>query len=436
MPREATRKVITDAMVQRVKAAPEGKRSEYWDAVIPGFGLRVTDAGGKSFFLRTRSGSEQLRMSWSYPAASLEAARAAAKAVLADIATGIDPKVKRAEAEREAARAKANTVDEVCALFVERYAKPKNRSWKETDRILKLDVIPRWSGRPIEKIKKRDIIDLLDALVDRGSPTMANRVLACVRKLFGWCVERGIIEHSPVTGIKAPSRETSRDRVLLDGELKEVWQAAAVLDWPFGPFTQLLILTAQRRDEVAGMAWSEIDFDHALWTIPKERAKNGLAHEVPLSRPALDILSSLPRMGSLIFTTTGKTAVSGFSKAKASIDTKVLKSRQKALTDAGADPKTASPIADWTFHDLRRTATTGMAQLGVPPHIADKILNHKTGSIQGVAAVYNRHGYLEERRHALEGWAAHVGRLLSPVATDKVVRMRHVPPKTLTHIVR
>ena len=431
MPREATRKVITDAMVKRVKPAPEGKRVEYWDAVIPGFGLRVTDAGGKSFFLRTRSGAEQLRMSWAYPALSLQDARAAATAALNDIAGGIDPKAKKVEAAREAAREKANTVDEVCALFVERYAKPKNRSWKETERTLKANVISRWSGRPIGGIKKRDIIELLDAIVDRECPTMANRMLACVRKLFGWCVERGIIEQSPVTGIKAPSRETTRDRVLSDGELTEVCQAAAALSWPFGPFTQLLILTAQRRDEVAGMRWSEIDFDHALWTIPKERAKNGLAHEVPLSRPVADILRSLPRRmdekgnpTDLVFTMTGKTPVSGFTKAKAGLDARVLKLRQKALTDARGDPKTATPIADWTFHDLRRTATTGMAQLGVPPHIADKILNHKTGSIQGVAAVYNRHGYLEERRHALEAWASHVGRLLKPVAVENVVTLR------------
>lgn len=405
MPREATRKVITDAMVKKLKPAPEGKRLEYWDAVVPGFGLRVTDSGGKSFFLRTRSGSEQLRLSWPYPAVSLEAARAAAKTTLSDLAQGIDPKAKKAEAEREAARAKANTLDEVCALFVERYAKPKNRSWKETERALKTNVISRWSGRPIGEIKKRDIIELLDAIVDRGSPTMANRMLALVRKLFGWCAERGIIEHSPVAGIKAPSRETTRDRVLSDDELTAVWKAAAAMGWPFGPFVHLLILTAQRRDEVASMAWEEIDFNRALWTIPKERAKNGLAHEVPLCPVAIAVLEAVPRTNSLVFSTTGETAVSGYSKAKTRLDAR-------------------SGVADWTFHDLRRTATTGMAQLGVPPHIADKILNHKSGAIQGVAAVYNRHGYLEERRHALEAWAAHVERLIHPAEKTNIVMLR------------
>lgn len=389
MPREAARKVITDAMVQRVKPAPKGKRVEYWDAIVQGFGLRVTDAGGKSFFLRTRLGGEQLRLSWPYPATSLEAARAAAKAALDDVAHGTDPKAKRAEEERETARRKADTVDTVAALFIERYAKPKNRSWKETERILHSNVLSRWSGRPIGSVKKRDVIDLLDTIVDRGSPTMANRVLACVRKMFAWCVERGIVEHSPAAGIKAPSREVDRDRVLSDDEIKAVWQAAEGMGWPFGPLVHLLALTAQRRDEVAGMAWAEIDLARALWTIPKERAKNGLAHEVPLNGPALCILEQAPRLGALVFSTTGQTPVSGFSKAKARLDARC-------------------GVTDWTLHDLRRTATTGMAQLGIPPHVADKVLNHKTGSIRGVAAVYNRHAYLDERREALEAWGKRV----------------------------
>lgn len=405
MPREAARKVITDAMVQKVKPAPKGKRIEYWDAIIPGFGLRVTDAGGKSFFLRTRLHAEQLRLSWPYPATSLEAARATAKEVLADVERGIDPKVKKAEAEREAARTKANTVEEVCALFVERYAKPKNKSWKATERILKVEVIPHWTKRPIDTITKRDVIELIDRVVDRGCPTLANRLLDCVRKLFGWSVERSIIERSPAAGIKAPSKEISRDRVLADDEIKAVWQASVTEGWPFGPLVQLLMLTAQRRSEVAGMAWKEIDLDRALWTIPKERAKNGLAHEVPLSKLAIEVITNLPRTGSLVFSTTSTTPVSGFTVAKRRLDQ-------------------YSGVSGWTLHDLRRTATTGMAQLGVPPHIADKILNHKSGTIRGVAAVYNRHSYLEERREALERWANHIERLLHPSTGDNVVTLR------------
>jgi integrase len=389
MPREAARKIITDAMVKKVKPAPTGKRAEYWDAIVPGFGLRVTDAGGRSFFLRARVGGEQVRMSWPYPATTLEAARVAAKAALDEIERGGNPKARKAEEAHKEEQRKADTVEEIVTAFIERYAKPKNRGWKATEQILRANIVSRWGKRPIGSITKRDIIELLDATVDRGSPIMANRLLAYVARMFGWCVERGIIEHSPTTGVKVPGRETSRDRVLSDDELHAVWQAAAGMGWPFGPLVQLLALTAQRREEVAGMTWEEIDLDRALWTIPKERAKNGLAHEVPLSGPALAILATVPRTGPLLFSTTGRTAVSGFSRAKTRLDSR-------------------SGVADWTVHDLRRTATTGMAQLGIPPHVADKVLNHKSGSIRGVAAVYNRHSYIDERRDALETWGKRV----------------------------
>lgn len=389
MPREAARKIITDAMVKKIKPAPAGKRVEYWDAIVPGFGLRVTDAGGKSFFLRTRVGGEQVRMSWPYPVTTLEAARATAKAAPDEIERGGNPKSRVAEQAAEEKRRKADTVEEIVTVFIERYAKPKNKGWQATEQILRANLVTRWGKRPVGSITKRDIIELLDATVDRGSPVMANRLLAYTARMFGWCVERGIIDHSPTGGVKTPSRETNRDRVLSDDELIAVWKAAGGIGWPFGTLVQLLALTAQRREEVAGMSWEEIALDRALWTIPKERAKNGLAHEVPLSGPALAILAAIPRTGPLLFSTTGRTAVSGFSRAKGRLDR-------------------CSGVSDWTVHDLRRTATTGMAQLGIPPHVADKILNHKSGSIRGVAAVYNRHGYLDERREALEAWGRRV----------------------------
>ncbi len=392
MPRQATRKVITDAMVKKVKPAPTGKRVEFWDAVVPGFGLRVTDAGGKTFFLRTRTGGEQVRMSWSYPATSLEAARVAAKEALEEVEKGGNPKTRRIEEIAEERRRRADTVEQIVAAFITRYAKPKNKGWKATEQILQANIVSRWGERPIGSIAKRDVIELLDATVDRGSPVMANRLLAYIARLFGWCVERGIIDHSPTAGIKPPSRESSRDRVLSDEELAAVWCAAAGIGFPFGPLVQMLILTAQRREEVAGITWDEVDLDRSLWTIPKERAKNGLAHEVPLSPVALDLLNQIPRNGMLLFSTTGTTAVSGFSRAKKRLDQ-------------------ISGIVGWTVHDLRRTATTGMAQLGIPPHVAEKILNHKSGSIRGVAAVYNRHSYLEERREALEIWGKRVVKL-------------------------
>ena len=181
-----------------------------------------------------------------------------------------------------------------------------------------------------------------------------------------------------------------------------------MMSYPFGPFVHLLILTAQRRDEVAGMRWDELDLEAAMWTIPKERAKNVKAHQVPLPPMAVDFLREIPKLSEHVFTTTGRTPISGYSKAKVHLDLHILKARAKAVEDAGGDPKKCEQMADWTFHDLRRTVATGMARMNVQPHVVEKILNHVQGTIRGVAAIYNRHGYLEESRAALEKWAQHV----------------------------
>ena len=187
-----------------------------------------------------------------------------------------------------------------------------------------------------------------------------------------------------------------------------MWLAAAALGWPFGPLVQLLILTGQRLGEVAEMTWGEIDLAGKMWTLPKERCKNGRAHQVPLSPQALAILESLPRVDSergLVFTTNGKTPISGFSKARARLGA--------ALPDA----------PHWTFHDLRRSAATGMAALGVAIPVVERVLNHVSGSFGGIVGVYQRHGYFDERRDALDRWARHVEALAS-VEADNVVPLR------------
>jgi integrase len=402
---------LTALTVSRLPV-PESGQVDYFDTVLPAFGVRISLAGTRSYFVMVRIHEKLARLtigkakvSDDAPGLSLKEAREKAGEWAELAARGIDPRQQKAEAEKEEARRRADTVDEVAALFIERYAKLKNRSWKDIDRILRTYMVSAWTGRPITDIKRRDVVAMLDSIVDRGTPTMANRVLAHVRKMFNWCIERGIIESSPMVGIKAPGREVSRDRVLSDHELKAVWIASETLEPPFSAFVRLLILTAQRRDEVANMTWDEIDLEKRMWTIPKERAKNGLAHEVPLSRMAFEILDNLPRFGPFVLTSTGKTPISGFSKAKTNVDR-------------------LSEVTSWTYHDLRRTATTGMAQLGVPPHIADKILNHKTGSIRGVAAVYNRYGYIEERNRALEMWGNHVENIATGKMLNNVVNLR------------
>ena len=268
----------------------------------------------------------------------------------------------------------------------------------ETTRIIQRDVLPKWKSRSIHAIGRRDVNNLLDAVVARGSMVMANRLLAALRKLFNWSVSRGIITASPCAGISAPHREKSRDRVLSNNELVSIIQAAREMGGAFGGVVQMLVLTAQRRNEVSEATWTELDLDQRLWTIPGERTKNGKPHFVHLSDKAKAVLEMTPNVGGFIFTSNGKTPFSGFSKAK------------KRLDDM-------SSVTDWRLHDIRRTVTTGMATLGIAPHIADKVMNHQSGTISGVAAVYQRHEFLEERKTALEAWGRHVQALLD--GTDK-----------------
>jgi len=217
-------------------------------------------------------------------------------------------------------------------------------------------------------------------------------------------------------GMKPPTKERARDRALTDDELRWFWRACETIDWPFGPLAKLLLLTAQRRDEVGGMESSELYFAQKTWTLPRNKVKNNRAHEVHLSDAALQILRSVPRVGNgPVFSTNGR-PVSGFSQGKKRLDAAMFKAKRDELGDK------AAPIPHWILHDLRRTAATGMARLNIPPHVVDKVLNHVSGTIRGVAAVYNRFEYLEERRAALEAWGRYVCNLVSP-ADAKVIQI-------------
>jgi len=281
------------------------------------------------------------------------------------------------------------TIASVIDLFIERYARPKNRTWRDTRNLFARNVTPVWGHRQIDTITKKDVNLLLVEICERGSPLTSNRVHSAVRKFFNWCVEEDLIAASPAHGVRPKARETQRDRVVSDTELPKIWAACDEIGWPFGPLVQLLALTGQRRSEVAQMFWAELDLDQGMWSIPRERSKNDRANEVPLSTPALEIIKGLPRYGDLVFTVTGMTPVSGFPRAKRRLDE-------------------LSGVTDWRFHDLRRTAATGMARMAVPPHVIEKVLNHSSGSVSGVAAIYNRYGYLDEKRAALDEWAQHV----------------------------
>jgi integrase len=314
--------------------------------------------------------------------------------------------------------ARRDTVATVAAKFLERYAKATTReaTWRETERILNKEVLPRWRSRAIQEITRRDVLELLDRITDRGAPIMANRTLATVRRMFAWCVERDMLPVSPCTGVKPPGPEHCRDRVLSDDELRLVWYACDEIGWPFGPVTKMLLLTGQRRDEVAEMCWSEVNLEKKLWVIPHDRMKNDVAHEVPLSDAAASLLRNLPRIRSrpgFVFTTTGESAVGGFSRAKDRLDTAVLDLMRKDAITRPADSAKIDAPTRWTFHDLRRTCASGMARLAVNLPVIEKILNHTSGSFGGVVGIYQRHSFSDEKRAALEAWSRFVTHLIS-----------------------
>lgn len=398
---EAMPKALTVRAIEAMKGGPA--RSEIPDGLIPGLYLVCQPSGVKSWAVRYRAGSRTRKHTLGrYPSIDLAGARELARRTLLSVASGRDPAGERAMERRSAddmAGPSRDRFDAAVVLFIERYGKAntKERTWRENERLLATHALPIWRGRHVQKIAKRDVVDLMDAIVDGGAPVSANRTLAVLRRMFGWLVERGVIVTNPCTNVKAPTAEKSRDRVLSDDELRLIWQACDGLNEPFGALIKLLMLTAQRRDEVGQMSWRELNLEAQIWTIPKERAKNGIAHDVPLSDLAVAVLTGVRRIAGsrgLVFTTTGETAVSGFSKVK------------KRLDDAlpGSWP--------WVLHDLRRTAASGMARLGIALPVVEKVLNHTSGSFGGVAGVYQRHHFADEKRAALEAWAAHVGAIV------------------------
>jgi integrase len=396
---------------------PGMSRIDVFDEHLPGYGLRVSESGSKSYFLMTRLNGKQLL----YTIGSVEiwpkvdAARERAREVLQLVAKGIDPRAKP-----EAPKA-PETVRDVAAEFITRYSKPKNRSWKSTEALLAKHVLPVWGDRDVRSITRADVRRLLDALTDGGMGIGVNRVLATIRKLFGWAAERDLIDTSPALGIKAPMGEMERDRALSDDELLQVWRAAAAVGGFPGALIKTLILTGQRRSEVAGMRWDDLDLERGVWTLPREATKGDRSHEVPLSPQAIAALPT-GRVGEFVFA--GRRShhdvpISGFSKIKAALD--------KRITEADR-VNGNKPIAPWRLHDLRRTAGTGMARLGVPVGTISRVLNHAEG---GVTKIYVRHGFLDEKRQALEAWGRHVERLYysemgdnaAPTAPGKVTQM-------------
>jgi integrase len=390
-------KILTQRAVEAAKP-PSKDRDTRPDGIVPGQQFIVHPGGKKSYRLLARVNGKQVNFPiGDATVLTLAEARTKGKRILAEIADGKDPR----EARRAAVKAGSETVEVLARRFIERYAKVHNKRWKDVEQRIGREILPRWRNRPITSITQSDVVALLDAIMDRDAPRAANLTLATVRKMFNWACERGMLETSPCDRVKAPAPEVKRDRVPTDAELALIWQAAGELGYPFGPFFQLLVTTGQRREQVAGARWSEFDSKLTVWVVPGKRTKNGVEHKIPVAAATRAILAGLPRFAGcdLVFSTNGKTSISGFSKAKAKLD--------RAVAGLNGDV----PIESWTPHDLRRACASTLAALGVQLPVVEKILHHLSGVFGGVSGVYQRHSFFNEMAEALERWGQHVGAL-------------------------
>jgi integrase len=313
---------------------------------------------------------------------------------------GRDPLAERAAIERgpNPARLTSAVVDE----WLKR-DQAGNRSRSEVERVMRREVLPVWGFQPIDGIRKRDIIALIDGIADRGAKIMANRTLAHVKRLFRWAAARDIIEGDPAAHVEKPAPETRRDRVLSDDELAVIWGAAGAMGFPFGPAVQLLVLTAARREEIFGLSWREVDGNSAAIRLPAERAKTKEGRIIPLSPVALSVLDELPRFagGDFVFGQRGQAPFANVGHAKARLDRMIAKAR-------------GEPIPGWRLHDIRRTVATGLQRLRTRLEVIEAVLGHLSGSRAGIVGVYQRHRFEEEAQAALTAWGEHVVRLVLP----------------------
>lgn len=384
--------MLTDAKVAAIKP-PEQGQDEYRDTKVTGLRLRVGSGGKKSWIVRARAGQKVINKKLgSYPPMKLAAARVAGEKLL------------EALARDGSTEAIDRTFGALAETWIEKIAKPKNSSWRLQERRLQMHVLPHWRDRKIGEIRRSDVRDLLEGV---EGDVLPGRVLAIVKTVFRYALSRDWIDSSPVEGIGKPKADTQRDRVLNMEEARAIWTAAGLLGFPFGHYLRTLMLTGQRRTEVAAMRWNDVDLDAATWIIPAKETKSARTHLVPLSAPVVGLLRDLPRLGDRVFTYDGETPVSGYAKAKARLDS--------FLTAGDAN------VSPWRLHDLRRTAATHMVRLGVSEEVVGRVLNHAPKGV--TAKVYALHTYAPEKRSALDRWAAELMRAVSGDKTAKVVPM-------------
>jgi integrase len=372
---------FTTKTIESIKPTP-GHRVEYWDEATRNFGLRVTERGQKTWFLMYVFNHRKKRLSLGvFPDIGLSEARLRAKKAQQRIdIDGIDPNEQRKQQRR------ADTFGDLVEQYLDLHAKVKKKSWKEDQRILNRYFLLRWRHYKANTITRKEVIGVLDEILERGAPIQSNRALAVVRKMFNWGIQRDIVHVNPCHQIPNPASESKRDRVLSDEEIRAIWKVLEKEPLKNAAYIKLLLLTAQRPGEVSKMKWSQVDLFTGWWTLPAESVKNNLQHRVPLSPQVIEILRHLQKESDgsdWVFKSRGRNLpIYDYKKCLSRI-------------------KNESAIS-FTRHDLRRTAATNMAMLRVPRLTIKKILNHIE---RDVTAIYDRHSYDSEKQEALHSWA-------------------------------
>lgn len=394
----------------RVSAKETGRTVFVWDKTLQGFGAKFTPKERISWVVQRwmggKDGQSKRVVIGAYPSMDLDAAKAEAGKLIAGHRQGQELPDRRVRVQAARKAINAIPISQAIELYVKRNGTP-GRYWAELQQALVRELQGSLGkDTPVEKISKADVRHLLESKLDAGHDGAARNLYAQLRPFFAWCIDREIIATSPINGIAAPKPLKARDRVLTDDELKRFWQATEALGWPFCPFYRMLLLTAQRREEVAGMRWDEIEGDR--WIIPAERTKNGKEHLVHISTQATEVLEGVLKQSKstddLVFSTTGTTPISGYSRGKARLDA--------LMADAGGEE-----VKPWRIHDLRRTAASGMAGLGFQPHVIERVLNHVSGAQGGLVGVYQRYEYAEDRKRALQAWGNHLVSLFDAKTT-------------------
>ncbi len=407
---------LTARTVESLKSPPPKQQIDYWDDSLPGFGVRVSYKGTKTWIVMYRYNGRLRRHSFASAAEmDLAEARKLARRKLIGVDDGEDPGAAKAAAR------KVQTFAELATEYLERHAMPLKRSWKQDKQIIDKDLLPRWKHSKPSDISRADVRALIESVVDRGAPIQANRTLALVRKMFNFAIGSEWVAQNPCNQVKALGKEVSRDRVLNDDEIRKVWAALDSEEPPIQAMFRLRLMTAQRGGEVLRMRWDEVDLKSGWWALPASSVKNGRPHRVYLTPAVVEILNDLKAWYEARIAEINPGRARKHKEPVAMSEWVFPSPKAQApvawVQKAAERIRTASGV-EFRPHDLRRTAASLMTGSGTPRDVVKKILNHVD---RDITAVYDRYSYDAEKRKALTKWGRQLERILSEKPSEVVV---------------